>query len=280
MGHYETLGVSKNATDSEIKKRYRELARELHPDLNHNDKSASENFKKINDAYDVLSDKNNRRDYDQFGDNWKHAEELRKAGYSNSNFSGVNDFFNHSFTNQNPFGDIFSGSKSKPRVNEVTVEITLEEAFYGTQRRLTLRDNHSGNKTIEIKIPHGITDGKTIRLNTSSGVIDVKVKINRHLNFQVQANNLKFKLNISMFDAIFGSDIEIPTIDGKISLFVPPGTPNGKKFRITGKGMKLMDSDSRGDMYVQVEISLPRDFTDKELKELKKMKDKRKDNLQ
>ncbi|MBI64278.1 MAG: hypothetical protein CL778_03235 [Chloroflexi bacterium] len=280
MGHYETLGVSKNATDSEIKKRYRELARELHPDLNHNDKSASENFKKINDAYDVLSDKNNRRDYDQFGDNWKHAEELRKAGYSNSNFSGVNDFFNHSFTNQNPFGDIFSGSKSKPRVNEVTVEITLEEAFYGTQRRLTLRDNHSGNKTIEIKIPHGITDGKTIRLNTSSGVIDVKVKIKRHLNFQVQANNLKFKLNISMFDAIFGSDIEIPTIDGKISLFVPPGTPNGKKFRITGKGMKLMDSDSRGDMYVQVEISLPRDFTDKELKELKKMKDKRKDNLQ
>tara|TARA_Y100000590_G_scaffold411031_1_gene504630 strand:- start:18226 stop:19068 length:843 start_codon:yes stop_codon:yes gene_type:complete len=280
VGHYETLGVSKNATDSEIKKRYRELARELHPDLNHNDKSASENFKKINDAYDVLSDKNNRRDYDQFGDNWKHAEELRKAGYSNSNFSGVNDFFNHSFTNQNPFGDIFSGSKSKPRVNEVTVEITLEEAFYGTQRRLTLRDNHSGNKTIEIKIPHGITDGKTIRLNTSSGVIDVKVKIKRHLNFQVQANNLKFKLNISMFDAIFGSDIEIPTIDGKISLFVPPGTPNGKKFRITGKGMKLMDSDSRGDMYVQVEISLPRDFTDKELKELKKMKDKRKDNLQ
>ena len=74
MGHYETLGVSKNATDSEIKKRYRELARELHPDLNHNDKSASENFKKINDAYDVLSDKNNLRDYDQFGDNLKHAE--------------------------------------------------------------------------------------------------------------------------------------------------------------------------------------------------------------
>ena len=81
-----------------------------------------------------------------------------------------------------------------------------------------------------------------------------------------------------MFDAIFGSDIEIPTIDGKISLFVPPGTPNGKKFRITGKGMKLMDSDTRGDMYAQVEISLPRDFTDKELKDLKKMKDKRKES--
>ncbi|MBI21054.1 MAG: hypothetical protein CL780_02250 [Chloroflexi bacterium] len=276
MGYYETLGVPKNASNSEIKKKYRELARELHPDLNQGDKSASDHFKKINDAYDVLSDKKKRKDYDDFGDNWKHAKQMRDSGYGHQQFGGINDLFGSNFSNQSSFRNIFGGSrtkKSKPQ--NVSINISLEEAFSGTERRFNLKNNQSDNKIIDVKIPMGITEGKTIRLRTSSGIIDAKIHINKHLNFSVQGINIFSKFNISLFDAIFGCDVEISTIDGNVSLFIPPGTPNGKKFRLRGKGMPVMNGDSRGDMFSTIEVMLPRDFSEKELRVLKKMKEKR-----
>ena len=147
MGYYETLGVPKNASNSEIKKKYRELARELHPDLNQGDKSASDHFKKINDAYDVLSDEKKRKDYDDFGDNWKHAKQMRDSGYGHQQFGGFRDLFSGDFSNDSSFRNFFGSSKTKKsKLQNISINISLEEAFLGTERRFNLKNNQSDNK--------------------------------------------------------------------------------------------------------------------------------------
>ena len=281
MNYYETLGVSKSSSQAEIKRRYRQLARDLHPDLNQGDRVASNRFKKVNEAYEVLSSVKKREDYDQFGDNWKHAEDLRKMGPGRRNsFTNFGDIFGNGFSNSDTFGGMFNhqpGRKSE-KLMTTDVNISLKEAFTGTLRRFTISGRGSDDKNIEVNIPPGVTDGKIIRLRPKDLVLDVKIHLQKDSIFTVDGKDIRSKFNVSLFDAILGSEVTVNTIDGKISLFIPPGTPNGKTFRLSGKGMPSFKGNSRGDMFTTIEVNIPRDFSEVEIEEIKKMKAKRQDS--
>ena len=281
MNYYETLGVSKSSSQAEIKRRYRQLARDLHPDLNQGDTFASDKFKKVNEAYEVLSNVKNREKYDQFGDNWKHADDLRKMSTGRGNsFTNFGDIFGNGFSNTDAFGGIFNrqpGKKSE-KLMTTDVNISLKEAFTGTVRRFTISGRGSDDKNIEVNIPPGVTDGKIIRLRPKDLVLDVKIHLQKDSVFTVDGEDIRSKCNVSLFDAILGSEVTINTIDGKISLFIPPGTPNGKTFRLSGKGMPSFKGTSRGDMFTTIEVNIPRDFSEVEIEEIKKMKTKRQDS--
>ena len=281
MNYYETLGVSKSSSQAEIKRRYRQLARDLHPDLNQGDSVASNRFKKVNEAYEVLSSVKKRKDYDQFGDNWKHADDLREMGPGRGNsFTNVGDIFGNGFSNTDTFGGMFNrqpGRKSE-KLMTTDVNISLKEAFAGTQRRFTISGRGSDDKNIEVNIPPGVTDGKIIRLRPNDLVLDVKIHLQKDSVFTVDGKDIRSKFNVSLFDAILGSEVTVNTIDGKISLFIPPGTPNGKTFRLSGKGMPSFKGNSRGDMFTTIEVNIPRDFSEFEIEEIKKMKAKRQDS--
>jgi len=281
MNYYETLGVSKSSSQAEIKRRYRQLARDLHPDLNQGDSVASNRFKKVNEAYEVLSSVKKRKDYDQFGDNWKHADDLREMGPGRGNsFTNFGDIFGNGFSNTDTFGGMFNrqpGRKSE-KLMTTDVNISLKEAFTGTQRRFTISGRGSDDKNIEVNIPPGVTDGKIIRLRPKDLVLDVKIHLQKDSVFTVDGKDIRSKFNVSLFDAILGSEVTVNTIDGKISLFIPPGTPNGKTFRLSGKGMPSFKGNSRGDMFTTIEVNIPRDFSEFEIEEIKKMKAKRQDS--
>ena len=281
MNYYETLGVSKSSSQAEIKRRYRQLARDLHPDLNQGDTVASNRFKKVNEAYEVLSSVKKRKDYDQFGDDWKHADDLRKMGPGRGNsFTNFGDIFGNGFSNADAFGGMFNrqpGRKSE-KLMTTDVNISLKEAFTGTLRRFTISGRGSDDKNIEVNIPPGVTDGKIIRLRPKDLILDVKIHLQKDSVFTVDGKDIRSKFNVSLFDAILGSEVTVNTIDGKISLFIPPGTPNGKTFRLSGKGMPSFKGNSRGDMFTTIEVNIPRDFSEVEIEEIKKMKAKRQDS--
>ena len=281
MNYYETLGVSKSSSQSEIKRRYRELARDLHPDLNQGEAVASNRFKKVNEAYEVLSSVKKRKDYDQFGDNWKHADDIRIMGPGRGNsFTNFGDIFGNGFSNSDAFGGMFNrqpGRKSE-KLMTTDVKISLKEAFTGTQRRFTISGRGSDDKNIEVNIPPGVTDWKIIRLRPKDFVLDVKIHLQKDSVFTVDGKDIRSKFNVSLFDAILGSEVTVNTIDGKISLFIPPVTPNGKTFRLSGKGMPSFKGNSRGDMFTTIEVNIPRDFSEFEIEEIKKMKAKRQDS--
>ncbi len=267
--YYNVLGVSRSATDKEIKTEYRKLARKLHPDVNSGDSAASERFKRVNEAYEVLSDSKKRKDYDEFGENWKHAEELRKAGAPGFGGGG------------NPFGggggsifDLFErgqGSHDSPfnihgaqmrSTVEGVLEITLEEAYHGATRRVSL-NGAAGSRTLEVTVPAGIRDGGKIRLNPDAQTeVMLRVKVLPSRRFSRKGDDLVAEVPLSYIDAVLGGEVEVPTIDSRIALTIPAGTQNGRSFRIPGKGMPKRGSGEFGDLIARVKVRLPDQVTD------------------
>lgn len=327
--YYKILGVEKSASEKDIKQSYRKLARQYHPDVNPGDKKAEAKFKEINEAYEVLGDKDKRSQYDQLGsyvnsngsipEDYMHQFNQGKNPFGNTNFSfdfnsaggkgglgGFSDFFSTFFggaanqgrTNRTSFNlnDLFGNqsygnfSGQQPRPNEqprqeITLEITLEEAFSGTSRSLRIPSrqkcqtcfgtgiiqgqyscgtcggtgsiNHTS--TVDVKIPAGVKEGSKIRVENNI----LTIKILKHSFYELKGSDLYCEIPISITEAIFGAEIDVPTLKGTLSAKVSPMTQTGKKLRFTGYGLPALKG-SAGNLFVKLIVVIPEKISSSE----------------
>ena len=297
--YYKTLGVSKNANEKEIKRAYRKLAREFHPDVNPGNPDAEERFKEINEAHEVLSDPEKRAKYNQFGASW---QQYQRRGDDPSGFDwsrwggfgapggarvefggdlgdlfgggtgGFSDFFNALFGNMG-MRSTGAGQRARRGMHgqdmEHPVQITLEEAFHGTQRRLD-----KDGRRLDVKIPRGVKTGARIRIagegapgstGMPAGDLYLKVTVAPHPIFAREGDDLRRTVDLDLYTAILGGELHVGTLDGEVTLKVPQGTQNGRTFRLRGKGMpKLRQPDQRGDLYAKVRVRLPQELNERE----------------
>ena len=297
--YYNLLGVARDARDAEIKKSFRKLARRYHPDVAKDKSTAEEKFKEINEANEVLGDPEKRRKYDQLGASWNqpgeqaaaHRGGFEREGGSGNEFhfegTGFSDFFEQFFGSHNhPFES--SGRKGKRgadrarfarRGNDIVSDIlvTLDEILTGSSRtiRLLRTDPQTGQSTTQtllVKIPSGVREAQLIRLSgkgeegtggEDSGHLYLRVKFARHPDFRVQGNNLYYDLELSPWEAVLGASVQIPTLDGMVSMKIPAGTAAGQQFRLRGKGLPL-GSGVWGELYAIVSIQTPTHLTAEE----------------
>jgi len=283
IDYYKILGIDKSAGDAEIKKAYRKLARKYHPDLNPGDKEAENKFKEINEANEVLSHLENRKKYDQYGKDWKHAEEFEKAKKQQQynrgapqeqqgSFSGdeFSDFFSSMFGGR-PSGSRESATKFRGQDYHSELHLTLEDVFTSHQRTLTVN-----GKNIRISIPAGVKNEQTIKIRGyggegmnggPSGDLTIKFIISNSTKFKRVEENLYSNVDLNLYDAILGREIVIDTFDGKVKLKIKPGTQNGIKVKLTGKGFPLYKQEGKyGDLFVTFNIIIPENITEEEIK--------------
>jgi DnaJ-class molecular chaperone len=282
MNYYDVLGVPRGATEKDIRQAYRRLARQHHPDVNAGDRSAEERFKQINEAYSVLSDPEKRRKYARYGDNWRHADQMAEAetqarrrgtsrpdrdrggGESPSEFGGGSDDL---------FDQMFQDLR-RPAA-EYPAEITLEEADRGTTRLL----ESPGRRRLEVKIPPGVDSGARVHIPRGGGRqgdIYLVVSVQPHPQFRRQGRDLYCEVPVSLEDAVLGGEVTVPTLRGRVSLAIPPETPNGQRFRLAGQGMPTLNQpDRRGDLYATVSVQLPTGLTARELALFQQLKELR-----
>lgn len=273
--YYEVLGVSKGASDDEIKKAFRKLAIKYHPDKNPGDKEAEEKFKEANEAYSVLSDKTKRSRYDQFG----HAgvggdgggdpfAGFRGANGQSFNFDfgggGFEDILGSIFG----FGGGFRGAR-RGRDYRTSITIDFEEAIFGATKTISV----DGNQT-KLKIPAGIYDGQSIRLagkggeapsaDGQRGDLYVEIRVRAHKHLTREGDLILSEATIPMVDAVLGTEIDVETVDGKITMKVPAGTQPGTNFKLSGHGAPHLGSDQRGPHIVTINVEIPRNLNKKQ----------------
>lgn len=286
--YYKILGVSKKADEKEIKKAYRKLARQYHPDHNPGNDSAEEKFKEINEAYEVLGSADNRAKYDQLGSNYHRYKQMGGdasgfdfGGYGGSgsiNFDDLNSIFGNTgaYGETGGFSDffrsVFGGDGMGGRVNaqplhqdlEQEIEISLEESYHGTTRTLVSQDG----SRITAKIPQGAKTGNKIRLRGrghQGGDLYLIVKVLTHDHYKRQGNNLHSVVPVDMLTATLGGKVKVPTLRGAVNLTIPAGTQGGRKFRLGKRGMpKLREKGEFGDLLVTVQIVVPTALSDAE----------------
>ena len=293
--YYEILGVGKNASDDEIKKAYRKLAVKYHPDKNPGDKEAEAKFKEINEAHDVLSDKQKRARYDQFG----HAGVGGAGGnpfgggagnpFSGGAFNFNGQTFNFDVGGGGAFDDIlgsifgFGGGARRPRRGadyQVGVTLTFEEAIFGTTKKVSVQ-----GEDLKIKIPAGIDDGMSIRLRgkggpapengTEPGDLYVRVRVKSHKHLTREGAIILSEEKIDMVDAALGCEIEVETVDGPITMKVPAGTQSGTPFKLSGHGVPFRGDGDRGPHIVTIIVETPKNLSKKQkelLEDFKKAK--------
>lgn len=278
--YYEVLGIQKGASDDEIKKAFRKLAVKYHPDKNPGDKAAEEKFKEINEAYSVLSDKTKRQRYDQFG----HAGVGGAGGGGGNPFAGGSFNFNGQSFDFGDFGgggldDIlgamfgfgggFRGAR-RGRDLRTSTTIDFEEAIFGTTKNVSV-----DGEQIKLKIPAGIHDGQMIRIGGKGGQAPVEggqrgdllveVRVRAHKTLTREGNLILSEATISMVDAVLGTEIDIETVDGKITMKVPAGTQPGTNFKLSGHGAPLTaGSTERGPHIVTINVEIPRKLNKKQ----------------
>ncbi len=290
IDYYKVLGVDKTASDDDIKKAYRKLARKLHPDLNPNDKEANKKFQQVNEANEVLSDPEKRKKYDQYGKDWQHADQFekqRKAQGGQSYNSGGNPFSgddDNSFSNffESMFGGSGRSRQTKFRGQDYNAELklSLTEAMETHQQTLAVN-----GKNVRITIPAGIEDGQVIKLKGygapgvnggPAGDLFITFSIAPHHHFKRQGNDLFANTEIDLYTAVLGGEVTVDTLKGKVKLKVTPETQYGTKIRLKGKGFPVYKKEGEsGDLYVTYQVKLPTHLTDRQkalFTELSKLK--------
>ncbi len=278
---YSVLGVSRDASDDDIRRAFRNLAKKLHPDVNPDDAQAAERFKGVSQAYDLLGDPEKRRRYD--------AGEIDASGEPRHTYAGAGGFGGFESRGRGPaddmgFGDIFSdlfGSPRGPRdfggnfrtgpVRGQDVRYTLEidflESVRGTRKRVTM----PGGTVLDLNVPEGVTQGRVLRLKGKGqpganggtpGDALVEIGVRPHDKFQRDGDHIRVDVPISIDEAVLGAKIEVETISGSVNLTIPKGTNSGKTFRLRGKGVKNTTTGSTGDQLVTVQIMLPDEIDD------------------
>lgn len=278
--YYKILGITKSASQDEIKKAFRKLAVKHHPDKNPGDKKAEDKFKEINEANEVLGDVEKRKKYDELGDNWKyyqqqeqqnaHRPQGRRQYHSSEGFGGeFSDFFESFFG-----GSTFSGFQQpgQPRARrgndfQAEMELTLHDSFYGSTRQVTI----DGQK-VNLKVKPGIREGQVLRMKGKgspglnggeNGDLLITIKMVKDPNFQRKGDDLYFDQTVDAITATLGGKISIQGFDKTVSMPIPEGTDSNKIFRLKGMGMPHFDDPaSRGDAYVRMLIQVPKNLSD------------------
>lgn len=291
--HYETLGVSRQATPEEIQKAYRQMARKYHPDLNPNDKTAKEKFQKVQAAFDVLNDPQKRQRYDQFGDAYESfgggagpqpgAHPWAGAGGPGAGGFEVNleDLFGGGAGmgggGPGGFADLFKTFKQRNKRSaptkgsniEHTLTVPFATAILGGEAQITLEREDGRHESLRVKIPAGIEPGKKIRLRGkgeesptggTAGDLLIKVEVAPHPHFRRTGNRLDIRVPISLAEAIGGAKVDVPSPYGTITLTVPPGTSSGGKLRVKGQGVKQSNGEA-GDLFAEVMVVVPKDIS-------------------
>ena len=289
--YYEVLGVPKDADEKAVKAAYRKLARKYHPDVNPNKAEAESRFKEINEAYEVLSDKEKRSKYDQFGADWQRAQQSGQAGdfdwsryqagpgqggYTRYTTEDLQDLFGEGA----PFSDFFThlfgaeGVQAQPRAArgrdiEQPVAVTLAEALKGTTRRL----KRAGGPTIEVKVPPGVDTGSRMRVKGQgmpgrrgqAGDLWLVITVEDDARFVRKGSNLHTRVAVPLYTALLGGEVTVPLLEGKARLRIPAETQPGNELRLKGQGMPVYgDARTRGDLYVAIDVQLPVKLTEKE----------------
>jgi len=280
--YYSILGVERGASEREIKQAYRRLARKHHPDVNPGDKSAEARFKEINEAYEVLSDKEKRQKYDQFGDRWQYADQFAQAGWQQAPFWNFSQGGSRVTFSGDELGSLFddllsgftTGASSRRaqtrrgRDVEYPVEVTLEEAYHGTSRTISFE----GGKRLEVKIPPGVRDGSRVRIAGKGGQsyggvrgdLYLVISVKPHRLFERRGDDLYVEVKVPLVAAMLGGEVQIPSLKGKLALKIPSETQNGRAFRLAGQGMPHLGNSARGDLLAKVNVVLPTNLTQQE----------------
>ncbi|WP_341526373.1 DnaJ C-terminal domain-containing protein [Nostoc sp. UHCC 0302] len=299
--YYAILGVSKAASQEDIKQAFRKLARKFHPDVNPNNKQAEARFKEVNEAYEVLSDPDKRKKYDQFGQYWKQAGEgfpsggagVDMGGFDFSQYGNFDEFINEllgRFGGATPrggrqsysyrtstgapsgFGGFSDFGYQDPGAgsiqdSEAAIALTFSEAFHGVQKRFSL-----GNETLDVRIPAGAKPGTRLRvrgkgqvnpMTQQRGDLYLKVELQPHSFFQIEGDNLVCEVAITPDEATLGASIDVPTPDGLVNVKLPAGVRSGQSLRLRGKGWPLAKG-GRGDQLVKVAIAPPKELSQQE----------------
>ncbi len=297
--YYKILGVDKDADIKTIKKAYRELARRYHPDANPGNREAEEKFKEISEAYEVLSDPEKRKRYDELGSNWENYDFSRFAGgfgrwqeagpggfrvsFESPHYGGFSDFFKMFFGDLDPFTDagFFWGKRWSSGTGfetergasarawpvsgvEAPLELTLEEAYAGVEKEIL-----ADGRRLKVKIPPGVRDGYKVRLRRGSGPaggdIYLVVKLKEHPLFKVlDGGDLECEVPLFPHEAVLGASVEIPSLKGPVTLKIPPATQSGKVFRLRGLGLPSPGGGSPGNLLVKVKVVIPESPTPEE----------------
>ncbi len=283
---YEILGVKKDANDQDIKRAYRKMAMEWHPDKHKGDKAAEAKFKEINKAYETLSDPQKRAGYDQFGE--AGANFAGGGGFGGGYSGGGFDFNNMqgNFDGQG-FADIFEAfftgfgaQRNGPRKGrnlEFELRVTFEEAVFGCEKELMItrpgRGGEKSTESIKVKIPAGVDNDSVVRLsgkgepgvnNGPMGDLYVHIRVSPHKEFVRQNSDVHSALEISLLMAVLGDEVQVKTVHGEVTLKIPAGTQPGKVFKLKGYGIQKLHSEEKGDHYVKVQVAIPTKLSKKE----------------
>ncbi len=297
--YYSVLGVARSASEDEIKKAYRKLAKKYHPDSNKGEKSALEKFKEVQEAYDILSDKQKRDQYDRFG-----RVGPQPAGHGVHPGGGQ-----YSWSSSNPnvevdfadFGDLFENDGGRgggasifeqifnragrrghaahapePQTSadiEQEITLTFEQAIRGISLEVRIVDGPAAGETVTVKIPPGVNDGQRIRVRGKGshgrrghppGDLYIVCRVQPHRYFRRVENDIYLEVPVTIAESTLGAKIDIPTVDGPTTVKLPPGTPSGAKLRLAGRGVEDPRSHERGDQYGVIKIVPPKKLTEKQ----------------
>lgn len=287
--YYAILGVDRKADHATIKKAYRKLARQYHPDVNSDaGPAAEEKFKQINEAYDVLKDAEKRSAYDQFGSQWKHGHEFNAGGFGQTgggfNGGSFSDFFESIFSQRGAAGfSGFSGAgqsqgfrsrAAKGENQQLKLDITLEEALTGGEKTIQLSRSERQSsgvvtpvlKKLKVNIPKGVRSGQKIRLSGQGheanghgprGDLILELTILPHRLFQLEGQNIVLRCPVTPWEAALGASIKVPTLSGEVELKLPAGVQSGKRMRLKGRGLPASSTEQAGDFLVEMMIHTP-----------------------
>jgi len=295
--YYKILGVQKNASEEEIKKAYRKLAMKYHPDHTKGDKDAEEKFKKISEAYAVLSDKEKRKEYDTFGSEgfrqrfsqedifrgFDFGDIFREFGFGGGNFShGGGGGRRFSFGAGSPFNSSGAQQRNQAKGSDLVYELplTLREVATGTSKVITFQ--HQGrSENLTVKIPKGLIAGKKLRLagkgepspyGGPAGNLYIKSQVLNDPVFSSEKYDLYINQELTLSEAILGTTVSVPTIDDKqLSLKIPPGTKPGTKMRLSNHGLPDIKDNKKGDLYVRIQVKIPQHLNEEQKKIVDKL---------
>jgi molecular chaperone DnaJ len=276
--YYSVLGVGKDASDKDIKRAYRKLAQQYHPDTNAGDATAEARFKEVSEAYEVLGNTDTRKEYDHMrevgyfvggpggGQQYVRVEDLFSGGGGSpfDLFGGIGDLFGQTRTRARPGRDLSAETR-----------LSFHDAISGATKQMTIN-----GQRIKVKIPPGVADGARIRVSGKgapgagggpAGDLYVTVRVASHPLFERSASNLGITVPVTFVEAALGAEVAVPTLDGKVTLRIPPGTPSGKTFRVSGKGVTT--PKGTGDLLVTVEVVVPTSLTEEQRQLLEKFRD-------
>lgn len=280
---YAVLGVPRNATQDQIKKAYRDLARKHHPDMNQGDKKSEEKFKEIQHAYETLSDPEKKKTYDMFGTSSFGGQRTGGGSYRqySRGFPDIDEIFKDIFSQGGgaygmggaggSFGDVFDFSNMRqqprrPKNIQHTVTLDFETAVKGGEKELLLKSPEGGTRKITVKIPAGVKTGSKVRLpgkgeqiNSMAGDLILEIKVLSHPVFKRENDDIYIDLPLTVYEAVLGTLTDVPTIESPVKLTIPPGVGSGTKMRLKEKGVKNPKTGKRGDQFVVVQIAMPKE---------------------